>query len=60
MPSKLTYDIGTGMFVTRDTSVRVTQERIIWEQKRKHAELSAPPKGYGIDGRPLMRGKARK
>ena len=56
MPTpKLIYDIGTGQFMTRETAVRVTMARVAWERKRKAAELSAPPPGYGLDGRPKQK-----
>ena len=61
MPTpKLIYDIGTGQFMTRETAVRVTMDRVAWERKQKKELYSAPPAGYGLDGRPKqkpMRGK---
>lgn len=52
---KLVYDIGTGQFMTRETAVRVTMDRVAWEHRQKEELRSAPPSGYGLDGRPKQK-----
>ena len=60
MPTpKLVYDIGTGMFLTREMSIRVTMDRVAWERNQKSERFSAPKPGNGLDGRPLQKGKPR-
>lgn len=56
---KLVYDIGTGMFMTRETAVRVTMDRVAWERRKKAEFLSPPKTGRGLDGLPLQKGKPR-
>ena len=53
-PPKLVYDIGTGMFLTREMALRVTLDRVAWEHRKKDELLSAPKTGYGLDGYPLQ------
>ena len=60
MPApKLVYDIGTGLFLTREAAVRVTMDRVAWEHRKKDERLSPPQTGYGLDGRPLQKGNRR-
>lgn len=58
MTERLTYDFVTGEFTTHDLLFRATEGRKAVERSRKEAEEAPPPPGYGLDGYPLMRGKA--
>lgn len=61
MPNeKLIFDMISGDFVPREASYRATFERVAWEHREKEKQLSAPPSGCGLDGRPLQINKFMK
>ena len=38
-----------------EQSMKLHQDAIEYERRKWHREHDAPPEGYGLDGRPLMR-----
>ena len=55
---RVRYDPRYDAMVDVKRAIEANTERIMWERKEWHRQHDAPPEGYGIDGRPLMRVKS--
>ena len=57
---KIRYDPALDVRISIEKAQQVYRDRREYEIREWHRYHDAPPEGYGIDGRPLMRGKERK
>ena len=53
------YDAVTGMMVSTEQSMKAARERAMYEFREWYNSTTAPSEGYGLDGRPLQKGKHR-
>ena len=52
---RVRYDPSLDAMVDVKRAIEANMERVMWERREWHRMHDAPPEGYGIDGRPLMR-----
>lgn len=56
---KIRYDPALDVRISIDKAQQIYRDRREYEIREWHRYHDAPPEGYGIDGYPLMKPKAR-